>query len=173
MLCCVLGAALGAMSASDEGAAKAVDASGCLELLVSATLLSKRKMGEAARAVLRGTCRTLRPETRDAMEAGIARVAENTARAFGARAATDYRRNYPPTVNHAPQADKAAAALAAVVGGENVLRNASPSMGTAFGKDFKSNFIFATKRKGFLHSQSLGCSIITKVPMRVPRFDTR
>lgn len=86
-----------------------------------------------ARAVLRGTCRTLRPETRDAMEVGIARVAENTARAFGAVASTDYRRNYPPTVNHGPQADKAAAALATIVGAENVLRNTLPSMG---GEDF-------------------------------------
>lgn len=85
------------------------------------------------RAVLRGTCRTLRPETRDAMEAGIARVAENTARAFGASAIADFRRNYPPTVNHAAQADKAAAALGRVIGVENVVRNAPPSMG---GEDF-------------------------------------
>jgi len=85
------------------------------------------------RAVLRGTCRTLRPETRDAMEAGIARVAENTAAAFGARATAEFRRNYPPTVNHAAQADKAAAALARVIGEESVVRDAAPTMG---GEDF-------------------------------------
>lgn len=95
-----------------------------------------------ARAVLRGTCRTLRPRTRDAMEAGIARVAQNTAAAFGARAVADFRRNYPATVNHAAQADKAAAALARVVGEANVLRNAPPSMG---GEDFA---FFLEKRPG-------------------------
>ncbi|MEZ5979038.1 MAG: M20 aminoacylase family protein [Planctomycetota bacterium] len=85
------------------------------------------------RAILRGTCRTLRPETRDAMEAGIARVAENVAKAFGARAVADFRRNYPPTVNHAPQSETFARAAEAVVGAGNVLRDAQPSMG---GEDF-------------------------------------
>jgi amidohydrolase len=84
-------------------------------------------------ATLRGTCRTLRPETRDAMEAGIKRVAENVAAAFGAKATVDYRRNYPPTINWDAQTDKIAAAAATIVGVENVVRDASPSMG---GEDF-------------------------------------
>jgi hippurate hydrolase len=84
-------------------------------------------------ATLRGTCRTLRPETRDAMEAGIARVATNVAAAFGAKATVDYRRNYPPTINWDVQTDKIAAAAATIVGVENVVRDASPSMG---GEDF-------------------------------------
>ena len=84
-------------------------------------------------AMLRGTCRTLRPETRTAMEEGIRRVAHNVAAAFGATAKVDYRRNYPPTVNWPEPAAKAARAAARVVGESNVVQNAQPTMG---GEDF-------------------------------------
>jgi len=53
-VCVVLSQCLGAMAHADEKVAKAVDKSGCLQLVAEATLLSKRKVGPAARAVLRG-----------------------------------------------------------------------------------------------------------------------
>ena len=86
-----------------------------------------------ATATLRGTCRTFRPETRDAMELGIERVAQGVAQAFGAKVQVDFRRNYPPTVNE-PGATRIAERIAgAVVGDENVVRDAQPSLG---GEDF-------------------------------------
>jgi amidohydrolase len=84
-------------------------------------------------ATLRGTCRSLRPETRDALEAGVRRVAEHVAAAFGATARVDYRRNYPPTVNWPEPTAKAARAAAAVVGAANVRQDLAPTMG---GEDF-------------------------------------
>ncbi len=85
------------------------------------------------KAVLRGTCRTFLPEVRDAMEAGIARVARGVAEALGAEARPEYRRNYPPTVNHEEQSAFAAKVAVDLVGQENVFLDRDPSMG---GEDF-------------------------------------
>jgi hippurate hydrolase len=87
----------------------------------------------ADNAVLGGTVRTFKPATRDAMEAGIRRVAEGVASAFGASAEVEYRRNYPPTINEKQATEIAARAATRVVGEENVLRDLAPSMG---GEDF-------------------------------------
>lgn len=84
-------------------------------------------------AKLAGTCRTFRPETRDAMEAGIERIATHTAAAHGATAKVKYTRGYPPTVNHATQVEFAREAAAAVVGRDQLIDDAAPSMG---GEDF-------------------------------------
>ncbi len=83
--------------------------------------------------VLKGTARSLRPDSRDRIEEGIARVASGVAAAFGATAETDYRRGYPATINTPDETEIAAAAAAVVVGEENVLRDLAPSMG---GEDF-------------------------------------
>ncbi|MEI6557128.1 MAG: M20 aminoacylase family protein [Rhodospirillaceae bacterium] len=79
--------------------------------------------------VMSGTVRSFKPATRDALEAGLARVAENVAAAFGASAAVNYERSYPATVNSAAEADFAALVAARVVGPERVLRTVAPSMG--------------------------------------------
>ncbi len=79
--------------------------------------------------VMSGTVRSFKPETRDALEAGLSRVAENTAAAFGASAAVRYQRCYPATINSAAEAEFAAAVAARVVGPERVVRTAAPSMG--------------------------------------------
>ncbi|AWX93737.1 amidohydrolase [Paracoccus mutanolyticus] len=65
---------------------------------------------------LRGTARSLDPEVRDEIEAAIARVAENTAAALGARAEVHYERGYPVTMND-PQATGFAAEVARQVAG--------------------------------------------------------
>ncbi len=80
-------------------------------------------------AVLQGTVRTLRSETRDFVQAQIVRIAEQTAALFGAKANVDYRRGYPVTANHAAETDFAVAAAAEVVGPGNVDRDLSPTMG--------------------------------------------
>ena len=65
---------------------------------------------------LRGTARSLDPEVRDQIEAAIARVADNTAAALGARAEVHYERGYPVTMND-PQATGFAAEVARQVAG--------------------------------------------------------
>lgn len=84
-------------------------------------------------ATLGGTCRTFRPETRDAMEAGIERIATGVAAALGARAEVTYTRGYPPTVNHATETGHLARAAAGVVGSGAVFDDRNPCMG---GEDF-------------------------------------
>ncbi|WP_405236414.1 M20 aminoacylase family protein [Lentisalinibacter orientalis] len=83
--------------------------------------------------VLKGTARTLTPESRDRIERDIARVAAGVAAGFGATAETTYHRTYPPTVNTPDEAEIAARAAAAVAGAGNVHRDLPPTMG---GEDF-------------------------------------
>lgn len=80
-------------------------------------------------AVLQGTVRSFKPESRDRMEQQIATIAEQLASAMGATATVDYARGYPATVNSTAQADLAAAAARAVVGDAQVVRDVAPSMG--------------------------------------------
>ena len=83
--------------------------------------------------VLKGTARTLTPESRDRIERDIERVAAGVAEGFGATAETTYYRTYPPTVNTPDEAEIAARAAAAVAGAGNVHRDLPPTMG---GEDF-------------------------------------
>jgi len=78
--------------------------------------------------VIRGNCRAYRTEIMDRIEATIRRVAGNTAAAHGAKARLDFRRGYPPLVNHARETEIACDAAALVVGEENVDRNGAPRM---------------------------------------------
>ena len=75
-----------------------------------------------------GNCRAYRTEVMDRMEATIRRVAENTAAAHGATARLDFRRGYPPLVNHARETGLACDAAAQVVGEANVNRDGTPRM---------------------------------------------
>ncbi len=84
-------------------------------------------------ARLTGTVRTLRPEVQDEMEVLVTRVVKSIAASHGTTADVEYRRGYPPVVNSATEADKAARAAARVVGAEKVATDALPSMG---GEDF-------------------------------------
>lgn len=84
-------------------------------------------------AVLSGTVRTLRPETQQESARLIRQIVQATAGMHDAAVDIDYAWGYPPTVNSAHEADRAAQAAAKVVGGANVITDASPSMG---GEDF-------------------------------------
>ncbi|MEZ5716687.1 MAG: M20 aminoacylase family protein [Paracoccaceae bacterium] len=84
-------------------------------------------------AVIGGSVRYFDAATRDIAEARIRRLAEGIAAGFGAEAIIDYRKNYPPTINHAAETDLAAEVAAALVGEEHVLRESEPCMA---GEDF-------------------------------------
>jgi hippurate hydrolase len=84
-------------------------------------------------AEIRGTVRTLRGETQDAMQRLITQAAEGIAALNDAVAEVDYERGYPPTVNHEAETERAALAAAKVTGMERVIRKSPPIMA---GEDF-------------------------------------
>jgi hippurate hydrolase len=75
-----------------------------------------------------GNCRAYRPEVMDRIEAAIARIANGAAATFGAQANFEFRRKYPPLINHQRETMLAADAAAAVVGEDKVDRNGPPRM---------------------------------------------
>jgi hippurate hydrolase len=77
-----------------------------------------------AEALVCGTARSYSPSVRDIVENRLRRVAEACAATYGCSAEVVYDRNYPPLVNHAAQADVAAAAARAVAGQRAVLVDA-------------------------------------------------
>ncbi len=81
-------------------------------------------------ATLRGGVRTLREDTRKAMEAGMERIVSGICEAHGARYDFTYTRGYPPTVNAEEETAFAAAAAADVVGKDNVQTDIAPVMGS-------------------------------------------
>ena len=70
---------------------------------------------------------------RDLAEESIKRIVEHTAAAAGAKAVTEYQRNYPPTVNAAGPTSFAGRVAAQLVGEEKVDTDARAVMG---GEDF-------------------------------------
>jgi hippurate hydrolase len=81
-------------------------------------------------AILRGTTRAFRPEVQAEIEAGIRRVCAGIDATHGTRSSVRYERRYPPTINHPHETGIAAAAMAKVVGSENVLTDLQPTMGS-------------------------------------------
>jgi hippurate hydrolase len=89
--------------------------------------------GEATNVVpdsanLEGTVRTFTVETLDMIEKRMGEVARHTAAAFGATCEFEFRRNYPPTINHPAETDFARKVMESVVGSVNVLAQ-EPTMG--------------------------------------------
>ena len=81
-------------------------------------------------AWLNGTVRTLKPATRDRVEKRIHEIAAGLAEASGASARVEYRRGYPPTINHGAETDFAASVARKVAGERNVDADAPPTMGS-------------------------------------------
>jgi hippurate hydrolase len=79
-----------------------------------------------SRVVLRGTCRTFKPEIRDLVSDAIHRVSQGVAATFGLSATVEVRVGMGATVNHPEEADRAAGAAAAA--GLTVRRDLAPSM---------------------------------------------
>lgn len=80
---------------------------------------------------LKGTARSLDGAVRDQLEAGIRRVAQGVAAAYGARADVEYSRGYPVTRNHPEQTGHAAEVARAIV--SDVETDVAPMMA---GEDF-------------------------------------
>jgi len=81
------------------------------------------------RVDLRGTVRTLDPETRDLAETRLNDVVRGVAGAFGAEVEIDFLRDYPVTVNAEAQAAFAGEVAREVAGPERVDDAAEPVMG--------------------------------------------
>ncbi|OYD50485.1 M20 aminoacylase family protein [Acidovorax kalamii] len=89
--------------------------------------------GEATNVVpdsceLQGTVRTFTLEVLDLIEKRMQQIAEHTCAAHDAVCEFEFVRNYPPTVNSAPEAEFARAVMASIVGESNVLVQ-EPTMG--------------------------------------------
>ncbi len=77
-----------------------------------------------------GTVRTFTMEALDLIQSRMEEIASHTAAAFGAEVGFDFRRNYPPLINHEPEAAFAAEIMAEVVGKDGVLKKLEPTMGS-------------------------------------------
>lgn len=80
-------------------------------------------------AVLGGTARSLTPELRDALEAGVRRVCAGIEATYGARIELHYEHGYPPTINAAAPSAICREVAREVAGNEAVKTNLPPSMG--------------------------------------------
>jgi len=83
--------------------------------------------GEATNVVpdsceIQGTVRTFTIALLDQIEQRMADIARHTAAAFGATAAFEFHRNYPPTINHAAEAALVRDVMRETVGVDNCLR---------------------------------------------------
>ena len=99
--------------------------------LISVTMIHA---GEATNVVpdsatLQGTVRTFSFEMLDLIESRMKAIAEHTCAAFGASCEFEFRRNYPPTLNHAAETAFVQRVLGEVVGADNVLPF-EPTMGS-------------------------------------------
>ena len=89
--------------------------------------------GEATNVIpdsceMQGTVRTFTIEVLDLIEQRMQQIAEHTCAAFGAECKFEFVRNYPPTVNSAPEADFARSVMASIVGADQVMEQ-QPTMG--------------------------------------------
>ncbi|GAA0755707.1 M20 family metallopeptidase [Ideonella azotifigens] len=89
--------------------------------------------GEATNVVpdtceIQGTVRTFTVGVLDMIEQRMREISEHTAAAFGAKAAFEFHRNYPPTINHTAEVAQLREAMRETVGAENTL-DFDPTMG--------------------------------------------
>lgn len=80
-------------------------------------------------AKLIGTVRTFTLPVLDMMEARMRTIAEHTATAFDATVNFEFKRSYPPLINHAKETSLAVEVLQSIVGTERVNPQVEPTMG--------------------------------------------
>ena len=80
------------------------------------------------RCELRGTVRTFTLEVLDLIEQRMRDITQHTSAAFGISAEFEFKRNYPPTINSAAEAEFARQVMAGMVGAGNVQLQ-EPTMG--------------------------------------------
>jgi len=114
---------------------------------------------------LRGSVRTLKPEVRDRVEELFKRTVKSTAEAYGGSAELDYKRAYPPTINTADEAARAAQAATTVPGVKEVLREGNPLLA---GEDFA--FMLEKNRGAYLLFGQRGADK-GGVPVHNPGYD--
>lgn len=81
-------------------------------------------------AVIKGTCRALRREVQDQIEARMEQIVKGVTAAHGLSYTIEYDRRYPVLVNTPDETSKAARAAIAVAGAENVNTQLPPTMGS-------------------------------------------
>ncbi|CAH1655277.1 Hippurate hydrolase [Hyphomicrobiales bacterium] len=101
-------------------------------IVVSVTALNA---GEAFNVIpqtaeIKGSVRTLTPETRDLAEKRIAEIVEGVMKAFDMKYELNYRRGYPVTFNHAGQTDFATSVTKEAFGSDSINTNVPPTMGS-------------------------------------------
>lgn len=69
---------------------------------------------------LQGTVRAFTPEVLDMIEQRMEEITRHTCAAFGLSYQFDFNRNYPPTVNSAPEAEFARSVMQSIVGAQQV-----------------------------------------------------
>jgi hippurate hydrolase len=82
--------------------------------------------GEATNVIpdsceLRGTVRTFSIAVLDMIEQRMEQITQNLCAAFGMRCEFEFKRNYPPTINSAPEAEFARQVIVDIVGQDRVL----------------------------------------------------
>ena len=112
-------------------------------------------------AYLTGTVRSFSPTVRDMAEQRIGEIVAAQAAVYGVEARLEYQRNYPATVNHAAQTEKAARIAREIAGEDNVLTALPPEMGA---EDF-SYMLEARPGAFFFLGQGVGPSV------HHPKFD--
>ncbi len=80
-------------------------------------------------ATLIGTVRAFSTEMIDLIEKRMQTIAEHTAAAFDAQVDFQFKRNYPPLINHAKETAFAAEVMRSVVGDDHVDAQVEPTMG--------------------------------------------
>jgi amidohydrolase len=80
-------------------------------------------------AVLIGTVRAFSTEMIDLIERRMQTIAEHTAAAFDAQLEFEFKRNYPPLINHAKETTFAVDVMQSIVGTDNVNAQVEPTMG--------------------------------------------
>lgn len=80
--------------------------------------------------VMRGTLRTVSPQTREYLKERIAQVTQSAAAALGAQGTAEFLPGYCALINHAAQAQRVQEAATALFGTDSLLQeNGQPSMG--------------------------------------------
>ncbi len=90
--------------------------------------------GEATNVVpdsceMRGTVRTFTLEVLALIEQRMQAIAEHTCAAFGVTCEFEFKRNYPPTINHPAETEFARTVMGEMVGADNVIEF-EPTMGS-------------------------------------------
>ena len=117
-------------------------------------------------ADIHGTIRTLKAETRVAVEGHIKRICAAVGEAFEAQITVDWQAGYPVTVNHAREADLAAAAAAKVFAAEGIIRKRPPIMGA---EDF--SYMLEKRPGAFVKLGQKAPDGKGGVPVHHPKYD--